>query len=64
MITGMLSPQISYYPENLNFKYKNEIIIDGRNIHQIFKAFDILVPKFLGIYAIFYDKHKKYNGLR
>ena len=47
MITGMLSPQISYYPENLNFKYKNDLIIDGRNVHQIFKAFDIKKEIFL-----------------
>ena len=47
MITGMLSPQISYYPENLNFSNKNEVIIDGRNINQIFKAFEIKKEIFL-----------------
>lgn len=40
MISGMLSPSFSSYPKNLELTDKKNWIIDGRNISNIFDAFE------------------------
>lgn len=47
MITGMLSPKLSYFPEDLDFFSKNNWIIDGKTIPEVFKAFAIKKELFL-----------------
>ena len=47
MITGMLSPKISYYPKKLEKTINKNWIIEGDNISEIFKAFKIKSEYFL-----------------
>ncbi len=47
MISGMLSPKISCIPEELEFALKRHWIIDGSNISEMFKAFEIKERLFL-----------------
>jgi predicted AlkP superfamily phosphohydrolase/phosphomutase len=52
MITGMMSPSIDCYPQELKYFIRNNWIIDGRDWKEIFKAFEIKKKLFL----------KKING--
>ncbi len=47
MITGLLSPKISCFPKELEFKLKENWIINGKTIKDIFKAFKIKKDLFL-----------------
>jgi len=47
MITGILSPKFSSFPPELKFFLSNHWIIEGKNIPEIFKAFEIKKKLFL-----------------
>ncbi|MFX0017187.1 MAG: alkaline phosphatase family protein [Promethearchaeota archaeon] len=47
MISGILSPTISCYPKELEFILKKNWIVEGKNLKEIFKAFDIKKNLFL-----------------
>ncbi|MBD3211017.1 MAG: hypothetical protein GF311_00275, partial [Candidatus Lokiarchaeota archaeon] len=47
MISGMLSPKLNCYPVELKYFIKENWIINGKNIKDIFKAFEIKKKLFL-----------------
>ncbi|MFX0178498.1 MAG: alkaline phosphatase family protein, partial [Candidatus Hodarchaeota archaeon] len=47
MITGMMSPKISCFPSELRILIRNDWIIDGETVSDIFKAFEMKKRLFL-----------------